>query len=100
MQWGMPELGYRVHLNSLSSKRKLSLPPVSLVVIMFELTGSVKYILPLMAAIMAAKWVADALNKVIAHENCPWYLYRMISHQSGIHRCISSNRLEGLKVHH
>ncbi|XP_003741013.1 H(+)/Cl(-) exchange transporter 5 [Galendromus occidentalis] len=36
---------------------------VSLVVIMFELTGSVKYILPLMTAIMAAKWVADALNK-------------------------------------
>lgn len=32
---------------------------------MFELTGSVKYILPLMTAIMAAKWVADALNKVI-----------------------------------
>lgn len=39
---------------------------VSLVVIMFELTGSVKYILPLMTAIMAAKWVADALNKVKA----------------------------------
>lgn len=31
---------------------------------MFELTGSVKYILPLMTAIMAAKWVADALNRV------------------------------------
>ncbi|XP_022654154.1 H(+)/Cl(-) exchange transporter 5-like isoform X2 [Varroa destructor] len=36
---------------------------VSLVVIMFELTGSVNYIVPLMTSIMAAKWVADALGK-------------------------------------
>lgn len=36
---------------------------VSLVVIMFELTGSVTYIVPLMAAIMASKWVGDALGK-------------------------------------
>ncbi|XP_054158814.1 H(+)/Cl(-) exchange transporter 4-like isoform X2 [Oppia nitens] len=36
---------------------------VSLVVIMFELTGSVNFIVPLMTAIMAAKWVGDALGK-------------------------------------
>ncbi|CAG0891812.1 unnamed protein product [Darwinula stevensoni] len=36
---------------------------VSLVVIMFELTGGVRYIVPLMAAAMASKWVADALGK-------------------------------------
>jgi chloride channel 3/4/5 len=36
---------------------------VSLVVIMFELTGSVNFIVPLMAALMASKWVGDALGK-------------------------------------
>ncbi|KAK9892262.1 hypothetical protein WA026_019063 [Henosepilachna vigintioctopunctata] len=36
---------------------------ISLVVIMFELTGGVRYIVPLMAASMASKWVADALGK-------------------------------------
>ncbi|XP_076362713.1 H(+)/Cl(-) exchange transporter 5-like isoform X2 [Tachypleus tridentatus] len=36
---------------------------VSLVVIMFELTGSVKYIVPLMAAVMASKWVGDAFGR-------------------------------------
>lgn len=36
---------------------------VSLVVIMFELTGSVNLIVPLMAAVMASKWVGDALGK-------------------------------------
>ena len=36
---------------------------VSLVVIMFELTGGVRYIVPLMAAAMASKWMGDALGK-------------------------------------
>lgn len=36
---------------------------ISLVVIMFEITGSVNYIVPLMAAVMASKWVGDALGK-------------------------------------
>jgi len=33
---------------------------VSLIVIMFELTGSLTYVLPCMVAIMISKWVADA----------------------------------------
>lgn len=36
---------------------------VSLVVIMFELTGNVDFIVPLMAAVMTSKWVGDALGK-------------------------------------
>ncbi|XP_053399925.1 H(+)/Cl(-) exchange transporter 4-like isoform X2 [Mercenaria mercenaria] len=36
---------------------------VSLVVIMFELTGGLQYIVPLMLATMASKWVGDALGK-------------------------------------
>ncbi|KAJ8266029.1 hypothetical protein GJAV_G00125110 [Gymnothorax javanicus] len=36
---------------------------VSLVVIMFELTGGLEYIMPLMAAAMTSKWVADALER-------------------------------------
>jgi chloride channel 3/4/5 len=32
---------------------------VSLVVIMFELTGGLNYIVPLMAAAMTAKWIGD-----------------------------------------
>lgn len=36
---------------------------VSLVVIMFELTGSVNWIVPLMVSVMAAKWVGDSISK-------------------------------------
>uniref|UniRef100_A0AAY4D5T7 Chloride channel protein n=1 Tax=Denticeps clupeoides TaxID=299321 RepID=A0AAY4D5T7_9TELE len=36
---------------------------VSLVVIMFELTGGLEYIVPLMAATMTSKWVADAMGR-------------------------------------
>ena len=37
---------------------------VSLVVIMFEVTGGVRYIVPLMAACMTSKWVGDALGRM------------------------------------
>ncbi|MFH4979986.1 hypothetical protein AB6A40_006695 [Gnathostoma spinigerum] len=37
---------------------------VSLVVIMFELTGSLEFIVPTMVAVMFAKWVGDAIYKL------------------------------------
>ena len=36
---------------------------VSLVVIMFELTGALTYVLPIMIAVMLSKWVGDAFGK-------------------------------------
>ncbi|KAF1344928.1 chloride channel [Delphinella strobiligena] len=36
---------------------------VSIVVIMFELTGALTYVLPIMIAVMIAKWVGDAMGK-------------------------------------
>ena len=36
---------------------------VSIVVIMFELTGALTYVLPIMIAVMIGKWVGDAINK-------------------------------------
>ncbi|KAL1284709.1 H(+)/Cl(-) exchange transporter [Trichinella pseudospiralis] len=36
---------------------------VSLVVIMFELTGSLEFIVPTMAAVMFAKWIGDAFDR-------------------------------------
>ncbi len=35
---------------------------VSIVVIMFELTGALTYVLPIMVAVMISKWVADAFG--------------------------------------
>ena len=35
---------------------------VSIVVIMFELTGALTYVLPIMIAVMLSKWVGDALS--------------------------------------
>ncbi|QIX00352.1 hypothetical protein AMS68_005869 [Peltaster fructicola] len=36
---------------------------VSIVVIMFELTGALTYVLPIMVAVMISKWVGDAFGK-------------------------------------
>ncbi|KAK0646302.1 Cl channel CLC-3 [Cercophora newfieldiana] len=36
---------------------------VSIVVIMFELTGALTYVLPIMVAVMIAKWVGDAFSR-------------------------------------
>lgn len=36
---------------------------VSIVVIMFELTGALTYVLPIMIAVMISKWVGDAISK-------------------------------------
>ena len=40
---------------------------VSLVVIMLELTGSLNHLLPLMTAVMTAKWVADGFTHPLYH---------------------------------
>ncbi|KAJ3745399.1 hypothetical protein DFH05DRAFT_1487802 [Lentinula detonsa] len=36
---------------------------VSLVVILFELTGALSHVLPIMVGVMSAKWVGDALGE-------------------------------------
>ncbi|KAK5030526.1 chloride channel [Exophiala sideris] len=36
---------------------------VSIVVIMFELTGALTYVLPIMVGVMLAKWIGDAFSK-------------------------------------
>lgn len=38
---------------------------VSLVVIMFELTGSLEFIVPTMVAVMFAKWIGDAIYRLV-----------------------------------
>lgn len=38
-------------------------PIVSLVVIVFELTGALSHVVPIMLAVMTAKWVGDAFGK-------------------------------------
>ena len=35
---------------------------VSIVVIMFELTGALTYVLPIMIAVMISKWIGDAIS--------------------------------------
>jgi len=51
---------------------------ISLVVIMFELTGALSHVLPIMISVMVAKWVGDAFGQEgiypswIALRNYPW----------------------------
>lgn len=42
---------------------------VSIVVIMFELTGALTYVLPIMVAVMISKWVGDAFGKKGIYES-------------------------------
>lgn len=47
---------------------------ISLVVIMFEMTGALNFVLPVMVAVMLSKWVGDALvprdiNEISIHVN-------------------------------
>lgn len=47
---------------------------------MFELTGGVNYIVPLMAAAMASKWVGDALGRevsIIEKANLFYSIYQL-----------------------
>ncbi|KAK9461077.1 chloride channel [Lipomyces oligophaga] len=47
---------------------------VSLVVIMFELTGALGYVLPIMISLMVAKWVGDAIDHNGIYER--WIQFR------------------------
>ncbi|KAH9826938.1 H(+)/Cl(-) exchange transporter 3 [Teratosphaeria destructans] len=47
---------------------------VSIVVIMFELTGALTYVLPIMIAVMLSKWVGDAFGKRGIYES--WIRFR------------------------
>ena len=40
---------------------------VTLVIIMFELTGSIDFVVPTMTAIMLAKWVGDATYPMVIY---------------------------------
>ncbi len=42
---------------------------VSIVVIMFELTGALTYVLPIMIAVMVSKWIGDAFGKQGIYES-------------------------------
>lgn len=42
---------------------------VSIVVIMFELTGALTYVLPIMVAVMISKWVGDAFSRQGIYES-------------------------------
>ncbi|KJY02567.1 voltage-gated chloride channel protein [Zymoseptoria brevis] len=42
---------------------------VSIIVIMFELTGALTYVLPIMIAVMLSKWVGDAFGKAGIYES-------------------------------
>src|SRR5690606_10944573 len=42
---------------------------VSIVVIMFELTGALTYVLPIMVAVMIAKWDGDAFSRKDIYES-------------------------------
>ena len=42
---------------------------ISIVVIMFELTGALTYVLPIMIAVMISKWVGDAISKKSIYES-------------------------------
>ncbi|KAI1451030.1 chloride channel [Annulohypoxylon stygium] len=42
---------------------------VSIVVIMFELTGALTYVLPIMVAVMLSKWVGDAFSRRDIYES-------------------------------
>ena len=57
------------NLNSVISKGVTRMT-VSLIIIMFEITGSLKYVVPLMISIMVSKWTSDAMEKDSIYDMC------------------------------
>jgi chloride channel 3/4/5 len=73
---------------------------VSLVVIMFELTGTLVYMLPIMAAVLVSKWVSDAtgvrsIYDLINELNGHPYLD---SHREYIHECLAIDITEPMET--
>lgn len=59
---------------------------VSIVVIMFELTGALNYVLPIMISVMISKWVGDAFGKQGIYES--WiehYNYPFLDNRDDMH---------------
>jgi chloride channel 3/4/5 len=55
---------------------------VSIVVIMFELTGALTYVLPIMIAVMLSKWVGDAFGKRGIYETwIHFHAYPFLDHK-------------------
>ncbi|ORX73507.1 hypothetical protein BCR32DRAFT_237654 [Anaeromyces robustus] len=79
---------------------------ISLVVIMFELTGGVSYVIPIMVTILAAKWTADAFDRnsifdcLIEENDYPYLNNKKIPiHQKSIVDIMDTNVLT-LKVNY
>lgn len=82
---------------------------VSIVVIMFELTGALTYVLPIMIAVMLAKWIGDAFSRRGIYEswiqfneypylenkedaNIPYVLVSSIMTRVEEMKCLDANR--------
>lgn len=64
---------------------------VSLVVIMFELTGSLEFIVPTMVAVMFAKWVGDAIYRMVILSEFSFVekkMYVLFSFVSSLSQCL------------
>ena len=71
---------------------------ISLVVIMFELTGGLTYVMPIMFACVTAKWVGDAFeSRGIYDAHIELNEYPYLDNKSSIsHTTLSGERLESL----
>lgn len=69
------EHSHTAHADTLAHEPR---PSVSLVIIVFELTGALSHVLPIMISVVVSKWVGDALGKEgiysvwIAMRSYPW----------------------------
>ena len=71
---------------------------ISLVVIMFELTGGLTYVMPIMFACVTAKWVGDAFeSRGIYDAHIELNEYPYLDNKTSIsHTTLSGERLESL----
>jgi chloride channel 3/4/5 len=77
---------------------------VSLTIIMFEITGGLTYVLPLMSSIMVAKWVSDAFGRdsvydmIILVKGYPYLNFkrRNLGPQSYVHSIMQTDHVDML----